>query len=138
MKKERKLTAKGYVRLFRKNRHKFEHVIVWEQHFGEVPAGMQIHHIDGDKTNNHISNLQLVTPLDHKRLHEGCKLVSGEWHKPCKDCGEFKKCCPENWYYSRGWINSRLCRPCFIKKSMATRKALIARGWKRNYTKKAA
>lgn len=28
----------------------------------EYPNGMQINHIDEDKTNNHISNLELVTP----------------------------------------------------------------------------
>ena len=109
-----------------------EHCLVWEKYFGEIPEGMQIHHIDGDKTNNDISNLQLVTPLEHKRIHEGCKLVMGIWYKPCRCCGQYKPIDKENWYFDRkGWIVNGICKPCSIAKSLATRKALIAKGWKR-------
>lgn len=131
--KDRKKTANGYYRLAKsKNRKaKFQHHIVWEKHFGPIPDGMQIHHIDHNKINNDISNLQLVTPLEHKRIHSGCRLIDGEWEKPCNDCGEYKKCNSENWYFSRGWINGKLCKKCFIKKSLATREELIKKGWKR-------
>lgn len=132
-------TEKGYLRYARGSdgRLRFEHCIVWENENGTIPEGMQIHHKDHDKANNDISNLQLVTPLEHKRIHQGCRLVDGEWEKPCKTCGEFKKCTKENWYYSRGWINGKVCKKCFIVKSLATRKTLIANGWKRkNYKRK--
>lgn len=137
--KEHKKTAKGYMRYAKdeSGRLRFEHCIVWEKHNGKIPLGMQIHHRDEDKTNNNIDNLQLVTPLEHKRLHAGCRLVNGEWEKPCKDCGEYKPCNKENWYFSRGWITGKLCKLCFIKKSLETRKKLIQNGWKRkNYPKK--
>jgi hypothetical protein len=129
--KSLKRTPKGYIRRKYKEGLKFEHVIVWEKHNGKIPAGFQIHHRDFNKTNNNISNLQLVTPLEHKRLHEGCILSNGDWFKPCKECGEYKKCDNQNWYFSRGWINGRLCKPCYIKKVGKTREALIAKGWKR-------
>ena len=67
-----------------------EHVLVWEQHNGPIPEGYQIHHIDGDKSNNSIENLQLVSALDHKRILEGCKLIDGEWYKPCSVCNEYR------------------------------------------------
>lgn len=137
MLKQYKKTEKGYVRYQKDKdgRLRFEHCIVWESVNGPIPFGMQIHHIDGNKTNNDISNLLLVTPLEHKRYHQGCKKIDGEWYKPCKVCGEFKKCDNENWYYSRGWISGRLCKPCYIKKSLDTRKELVAKGWKRkNYS----
>jgi hypothetical protein len=133
MKNIHKKTKKGYLRFAKDKSGKlrFEHSIVWENAFGKIPLGMQIHHIDMDKTNNHISNLQLVTPLEHKRYHTGCKFVDNEWVKPCKICGEYKKADEENWYYSRGWINGKICKKCFIKKSLETRKELIKKGWKR-------
>lgn len=130
---EHRKTKKGYLRFATDSEGKtrFEHSIVWELHNGKIPLGMQIHHIDFNKTNNLIENLQLVTPTDHKRLHTGCRLVNGEWEKPCSICGEFKIANKENWYFSRGWINGKLCKTCFIKKSIAVRKELIAKGWKR-------
>jgi hypothetical protein len=126
-------TKKGYIRS-NKDEHgklRFEHCLVWERHYGKIPAGMQIHHKDFDKTNNDINNLQLVTPLEHKRLHSGCRIVNNEWEKPCAGCGEFKRCDKENWYFSNGWINGRLCKSCFITKSLKVRTELIAKGWKR-------
>lgn len=139
MLKEYKKTKKGYFRYAKDDdgRLRFEHCIVWEKKYGKIPLGMQIHHIDFNKENNKISNLQLVTPLEHKRIHGGCIFVNGEWEKPCKICGEYKKCNKENWYYSNGWMNGKICKKCYIQKSLATRKILIARGWKRkNYAKK--
>lgn len=128
-----KKTKKGYLRFAKDfdGKLRFEHSIIWEKNFGKVPAGMVIHHIDFDKTNNDISNLKLVTHLEHKRIHSGCILINNEWHKPCKICNEYKKCDSENWYYSRGWINGKICKKCYIKKSLETRKKLIEKGWKR-------
>jgi len=134
-----KKTDKGYLR-FAKDKDgklRFEHCLVWEKHNGKIPIGMQIHHKDFNKENNNIKNLQLVTPLEHKRLHSGCRFINNEWEKPCKDCGEYKKCNKENWYYSRGCINGRICKKCYIKKSTEVRKILIQGGWKRkNYSRK--
>ena len=133
MRETHKKTKKGYFRYAKDDSGKlrFEHSIIWEKANGKIPLGMQIHHKDFDKTNNNIENLQLVTPLEHKRYHSGCILINKEWYKPCKICGEYKKCDKDNWYYSRGWINGRICKKCFIKKSMRVRKELIAKGWKR-------
>jgi len=130
---EIKTTPKGYVRSKKDKdgRLRFEHNLVWEVANGPIPLGMQIHHKDADKTNNSLANLQLVTPLEHKRIHSGCRKVNGAWEKPCKGCGEFKACNKEYWYYSRGWINGRLCKTCFCAKSIKERTAREATGWKR-------
>jgi hypothetical protein len=49
---------------------KKEHHWVWFQHTGQwCPPGYVLHHIDEDKLNNDISNLQLMTNSDHRRLH---------------------------------------------------------------------
>jgi general stress protein YciG len=44
---------------------------VWERyHNRKIPAGYEIHHIDGNYSNNNIENLQLVTIEEHLRIHE--------------------------------------------------------------------
>jgi hypothetical protein len=133
-----KTTKKGYLR-HRTGGHKstqMEHRLVWEEHYGEIPEGMQIHHIDGDKTNNDMSNLMLLTPLEHKRIHEGCVLKDGVWLKPCACCGELKPITKEHWYFARGWVTGRLCKLCYIKKTCKQRKEREAKGWVRKEYRK--
>lgn len=36
------------------------HRIIWEIHFGKIPKGMIIDHLDGDEQNNDIANLKLT------------------------------------------------------------------------------
>ncbi|HBW57840.1 MAG TPA: hypothetical protein DEF27_08565 [Oscillatoriales bacterium UBA8482] len=43
------------------------HRVVWEAFNGEIPQGLQINHIDGNKANNSLSNLELVTPAENIR-----------------------------------------------------------------------
>lgn len=45
------------------------HRAIWTYYYGEIPAGYDVHHIDGDKDNNDISNLTIMTKSDHLRLH---------------------------------------------------------------------
>lgn len=45
------------------------HIAVWEHHNGAVPEGHHIHHLDHDKSNNEITNLQCLTVHDHLSLH---------------------------------------------------------------------
>ena len=42
---------------------------VWEQHFGKIPPGLYVHHIDGDTLHDDIDNLALVTATAHNRIH---------------------------------------------------------------------
>ena len=104
------ITAKGYVRgwVGREMAHRRE----WRKHHGPVPVGFFIHHIDGNKQNNSIENLELVTAKDHKRIHGGCELRNGEWWKPCRKCGEIKPV--ESSYYKRKSGISPWCKSCCI------------------------
>lgn len=45
------------------------HRAVWEYHNGGIPHGYHVHHIDGDKSNNCISNLALVEGCQHLSYH---------------------------------------------------------------------
>lgn len=61
-KKAGSLHNKGYwVVRFNKYGPVMAHLIIWSMINGDVPEGMDIDHIDGDKLNNKIDNLRLAT-----------------------------------------------------------------------------
>lgn len=41
--------------------HYYLHRFVWEAFRGEIPNGFEINHVDGNKGNNSLSNLELVS-----------------------------------------------------------------------------
>lgn len=43
------------------------HRDVWEFHNGPIPENHDIHHIDHDKTNNDIANLEIYTKSEHAK-----------------------------------------------------------------------
>ena len=45
------------------------HRFVWLCENGAIPEGYDIHHKDGDKSNNDISNLELLTKSKHRKTH---------------------------------------------------------------------
>lgn len=45
------------------------HQYVWTYYNGTIPKGYDVHHVDGDRYNNDISNLQLLERSEHKKLH---------------------------------------------------------------------
>lgn len=50
------------------------HRKIWENHYGPIPKdqhgrSMEIHHIDGNHSNNDISNLKLVSIEEHYKIH---------------------------------------------------------------------
>jgi hypothetical protein len=49
--------------------HERLHRYVWQKEVGKIPNGYHIHHIDGNKANNSLDNLALVTASGHERLH---------------------------------------------------------------------
>ena len=57
--------SKGYERVKIDGKTLYLHRLVWEDHFGEIPNDFHIHHIDGDKTNNEVSNLEMISAHEH-------------------------------------------------------------------------
>lgn len=71
------------------------HKWVWINYHGVPPKGMHIHHKDGNKSNNSIENLTILSPKDHvnhhlqihpeylKKRKESCEKIrhlTKEWH----------------------------------------------------------
>lgn len=76
--------VKGYMRVtLGKNGKHYNyqvHRLVYQAFHGEIPEGMQVNHIDEDKTNNIYTNLNLMTPKENmnwgtriQRAAEKCK-----------------------------------------------------------------
>jgi len=57
----------GYVRLRRNNRadHQYAHRLIWETVYGPIPRGFHIDHLNGQKDDNRICNLEAVTPSEN-------------------------------------------------------------------------
>lgn len=58
------------------------HRVVWEQANGKIPPGYQLHHKDGDKSNNQLFNLELMKDGEHQSLHNRTenRLAYGRMH----------------------------------------------------------
>lgn len=56
----------GYVRTCTKKSH-YVHRIVYRAFKGEIGEGLQVDHIDGDKLNNSVDNLQLLTAKENSQ-----------------------------------------------------------------------
>ena len=48
-------------------KQQYEHRYVWEQHNGKIPPKMQIHHINGNKHDNRIENLSMISSAENNR-----------------------------------------------------------------------
>lgn len=100
------------------------HRTVWEYHNGEIPDGYHIHHKDADRSNNQISNLELVLAEKHLSNHmntperkaqsridiKGAIEAAREWHGTKQGAEWHSKHAKE--YWENAPLNTYVCTYC--------------------------
>ena len=113
------------------DRHFFKvitlHRAVWTYYHGEIPDGYVVHHIDGNKSNNDVSNLTIMTSAEHRKLHAGNDSITAASRKKLFKCvvcgkeyeayntGNNRYCserCLERYRRSVGCVETRHCERC--------------------------
>lgn len=103
--------------------------VVWEELVGPVPDGHEVYHIDGDKRNNDISNLQVIDMvLARRHRSRNHAFVSGVWRKHCPGCDCWKSLDLD--FYESGGKRSSFCKVCCVTR----RRSYQAEWRKRNPT----
>ena len=75
------------------NHGRFLHNLIWENHYGKpVPEGYNIHHINGNKIDNRIQNLQCVKHEKHTSFHHKGKVTPVETRKKMSEAQSGEKC----------------------------------------------
>jgi len=76
VKPKRRINSVGYVDLWRpghplarKDGYLLEHRLVLHEAGVEIPKGAHVHHRNGDKTDNRIENLAVLSPRQHTNEH---------------------------------------------------------------------
>ena len=65
----------------------FLHRYIWELANGPIPDEYEVHHVDGNPSNNVLENLAIVSHQEHIDLH--WKMLVG---KTCEHCGQPFEC----------------------------------------------
>ena len=63
----------GYDVVVHANRLTRVHRLIYEEHFGPIPPGHVVHHLDGLRRNNDPNNLVAMPADEHSRLHAACR-----------------------------------------------------------------
>lgn len=60
------LNSKGYLRTSVKGVQLLVHRLIWIWHHGSIPEGVEVDHVNRDKADNRIENLQLLPLKQHR------------------------------------------------------------------------
>jgi len=87
------------------------HRVVWESFFGKIENGMQINHKDGNKANNNLDNLEVVTPKENTQHSWDTGLRKKQYGKETTNCKlDFEQVKEIRKMYSEGKSQNELGR----------------------------
>ena len=106
-----------------------EHILVAAQILSRpILPGEHVHHRNGIKNDNRPENLQILTAIEHQRLHAGWRLIDGQWFKPCARCRGIYPATVEH-FPRRGAkrpLLSSYCRRCYNERAKMRRQRTCA------------
>ncbi|WP_302782615.1 HNH endonuclease signature motif containing protein [Clostridium saudiense] len=73
----------GYYTTIVNGKTQYVHRLVWELFNGAIPEGFEINHIDGNKSNNKLFNLELMTRKENLNEPIRCRRLSKAKKKRC-------------------------------------------------------
>jgi AAA+ ATPase superfamily predicted ATPase len=81
----------GYLRINLNKKSHATHRLIWVYLNGEIPEGLEIDHIDGDKTNNRIDNLRLANRYENmwNRKAKGYRFKDNHFELSIGHMGEY-------------------------------------------------
>lgn len=120
------IRSDGYRELSVRGRKVLEHRYVMEQHLGRrLTRWESVHHKDGNKTNNDLGNLEVLSLREHTIKHGSPRTAT---HKCCVGCGQMKPR-TEFYPYRHGGRDPHVsrCKPCNLaaQKAKRIRRALL-------------
>ena len=63
------ITSQGYVGLIHEGKETLKHRVVMEEHLGrKLNSDEHVHHINGDKQDNKLTNLELLSNSEHAKI----------------------------------------------------------------------
>ena len=77
------VSTQGYRVRWRDKKLCLEHRLVWEAIHGPIPEAHSIHHLNGDRLDNRIENLELLSASEHGKLHSPSPYAN----ENCVECG---------------------------------------------------